>query len=59
MIFVELPYVQADVEQGVARIYRRGQEKDVNIYYFYFKAGIDKRIINILKQKKKIMDMFR
>jgi SNF2 family DNA or RNA helicase len=42
-------------EQAIARIYRIGQKKDINIYKFICKDTIDDRIIQIQDYKKSII----
>lgn len=51
VLFVELSYVPADVEQAIGRFHRRGQKNIVRVRKLVFMAGIEKRILTILNEK--------
>ena len=52
VIFIELDYVPANLAQAVGRFYRRGQTEAVNARKLVFDAGIERRILRILNEKK-------
>ena len=52
VIFIELDYVPANLAQAIGRFYRRGQMEAVNVRKLVFDAGIEKRILKILAEKK-------
>jgi len=55
LFFAELPYTPAEIDQVAARIHRSGQKSVVYIKFFYFAAGIDGHIIQLLKSKSDII----
>lgn len=56
VIFVELPWTPADVDQGESRAQRIGQKNTVNVYYLLAKNTIDEHKINLIKTKQDIFD---
>jgi SNF2 family DNA or RNA helicase len=60
ILFLEFDWTPAMMEQCIARIWRKGQDKNIAVYYFYFRGGIDAYIMRTLKNKrdviKKIME---
>lgn len=55
IMFLELDWTPANIEQAIARKHRKGQKRTVFVYYFYFKAGIDRYIMKLLEKKSKII----
>ena len=55
VVFLELDWTPANIDQAIARFRRRGQIKQVFCYFFYFKEGIDGHIIKLLKAKQKMI----
>jgi len=55
MIFNDMSYVPADLEQAEKRIHRIGQDKPC-FYYYIFLSPIDKRIYGTIRQKMKTIN---
>lgn len=55
VVFLELAWTPAIIQQAIGRFWRKGQEKTVVVYYLYFKAGVDKMVINLLKNKQRVI----
>jgi len=55
VIFVELPYTPAEVDQVIARFNRTGQKGLVVAKMFYFKDGIDAYIMRLLDRKRDVI----
>jgi len=58
VIFYDLWWNPAVLSQAIARAYRIGQTRDVDVYYFILKGSIDELILNILDKKKIIIDTY-
>jgi SNF2 family DNA or RNA helicase len=58
IIFASLPLKYIDLEQAIGRVYRTGQTKKVAIYYL-LQNGIDKTVLNILKNKRNVVEYLR
>ena len=56
VIFLELPWTPADLEQSEDRVHRIGQKNAVNIYYLLGDRTIDENIATMLASKKKVID---
>ena len=56
VIFLELPWTPADLEQSEDRVHRIGQKNAVNIYYLLGDHTIDENIAIMLESKKKVID---
>lgn len=60
VFLMDYPWNSCIVDQAVARVARRGQKKDVNVYYFTGNTGMEKSLFHLHKSKKvlshKIMD---
>lgn len=56
LIFLELPWHPADVEQCEDRIHRIGQKNAAQISYFLGKNTIDEEIYKIIEKKREISD---
>ena len=56
VIFIELDYVPANLAQAIGRFHRRGQTGTVNVRFLVYDAGVEKRIMTILKEKKTTID---
>lgn len=55
LLFVEMPYTPAEVEQVQARLHRAGQQNTVHSIILAYDGGIDKHIAGILKTKQGII----
>ena len=58
VIMYDLWWNPAVVQQAIARAYRIGQTKDVNVYMLVAKHSIDEKIQDIADTKKEIIAMF-
>lgn len=56
LVFLELPWHPADVEQCEDRIHRIGQENSAQITYFLGKGTIDEDIYKLIEEKRKVSD---
>ena len=56
VMFLEFPWTPADLEQACDRVHRITQKDCVNIYYFMAENTIDVKIIQMLEEKKKVID---
>jgi SNF2 family DNA or RNA helicase len=45
----------AQVAQATARVHRRGQDKPVFVYYFYFKDTVEEYMLEILASKRALL----
>lgn len=59
MIFVDKTWDYAQLEQAQRRIYRIGQEKDVNFFYLTGNVGLEKMIDKCISKKINILDEFK
>lgn len=55
LIFIELDWTPANIEQAIGRLHRRGQQNTVNVYYVYFDGGVDKHVVNVVRGKDKMI----
>ena len=55
VLFIELDWTPANIEQCIARLNRTGQKNQVFAYFYYFDGGIDKYLIKVLKEKEKVI----
>lgn len=55
VMFLELDWTPANIEQAIARLHRKGQEGIVYVYFYICKWGIDSQINTLLKNKKRII----
>lgn len=55
MIFNDMSYVPADLEQAEKRIHRIGQTKPC-FYYYMLSSNIDRRIYRTIKEKMKVIN---
>lgn len=55
IIFIELPYTPAEIEQVQARLHRTGQTSAVHSYLVMYNGGIDKHIAGILREKNDVI----
>ena len=53
---LEYPWTPAELEQFIARVHRKGQDKTVYVHYFAFQGGIDAIISRTLKTKKNMIN---
>lgn len=56
VVFSELSWSPADVEQALSRCHRIGSKNNVNIYYFTIEKAIENRIINVLMNKVQLFN---
>jgi len=56
VVYVDLPWTTADIIQSSDRVHRIGQDKQVNVYFFYYKDTIEEQIFNLLNSKQQIFD---
>jgi SWI/SNF-related matrix-associated actin-dependent regulator 1 of chromatin subfamily A len=54
VVFAELDYSPANIEQALSRCHRIGSKNTVNIYYFVTEGSIEARIIEILMDKTQV-----
>jgi SNF2 family DNA or RNA helicase len=59
VMFLELDWTPANIEQAIARLHRKGQDGTVYVYFFICKWGIDYRINTLLKNKKRIISKIK
>ena len=52
MIFNDLPFVPADLDQAKARIRRIGQDKKC-FYYYIVSSETDNKLLDMLKRKNR------
>lgn len=57
MLFVDLPWTPAELQQARDRIHRVGQTRGVIITYLVANHPIDRRVLQLLQQKKQIIDI--
>ncbi len=58
IVFLAPPLSYRDYQQAIARVYRTGQTKKVNIYKL-LQNGIDWKVYNIIKEKGSVYDYLR
>lgn len=51
MIFLEPWWTPSVFQQGIARIWRTGQTKDISVYYLIMKGTIEEKIIGVCQKK--------
>lgn len=56
VLFLELDWTPSNLEQCIARLWRKGQEDIVKVYYFLFNGGIDKYMMKMLNDKSDIIN---
>ena len=56
VVFLELDYTPANIGQAIGRLHRRGQTNTVRVIKMVFMSGIEKRIMQILNTKQKMID---
>lgn len=56
VLFVELPWTPADVDQTYSRCHRLGQKNAVNAIYFLAQNTIDEEIFSLIEQKREIVN---
>ena len=55
VVFVELPWTPADVDQTYSRCHRLGQKNAVNAIYFLAQDTIDEEIFSLIEEKRGIV----
>ena len=55
VILMEPWWTPAVHEQAIARVYRPGQKKKVNIYSFFYAKSVESYTITICKEKKSLV----
>ena len=55
--FAELGWTPADHDQAEDRLHRIGQKYPVNVYYYIGESTIEQTIMEIIQDKRKIVDM--
>lgn len=58
IIFFDLWWNPAILSQAIARAYRTGQVRDVNVFYMILENTIDEKIIEIMNRKKELIDNY-
>jgi SNF2 family DNA or RNA helicase len=58
VVYLSLPMAYRDYQQSLARVYRTGQDKKVNIYKL-FQQTIDYKVYNIIRNKGRVYDYLR
>jgi len=58
VVFASLPLKYIEMEQAIGRVYRTGQSNKVALYYL-LQNGIDKTVLNILKNKRNVVEYLR
>ena len=58
LVFMDLPYTPSDVFQIIGRIFRTGQDKDVDIFMFYNKDSLEEDLFDNLYRKQTEIDTF-
>lgn len=56
VVFMELPWTPADVDQTYSRCHRLGQKNSVNSIYFLAENTIDEEIFSLIEQKRGIVN---
>lgn len=56
VVFCDMPWTMAEINQAVDRTHRFGQQKPVNIYYLVLQNSIENKIYNLLYKKQDIID---
>jgi SNF2 family DNA or RNA helicase len=56
VVFIEEDWTPANVDQGIARVWRRGQGKTVTVYRLGFTSGIDAYIRRAIAVKRTVID---
>lgn len=54
VLLMDYPWNSSIVDQAIARVARRGQKKDVNVYYFTGNTGMEKSLFHLHKDKKDV-----
>jgi len=56
VLFVELPWTPADVDQTYSRCHRLGQRGSVTATYLLCEGTVDEEIYNLISQKRGVVD---
>lgn len=56
VLFVELPWTPADLDQAIGRAHRMGQTKGVVVHLMVAKSTIEEKLCKVLQEKQKISD---
>lgn len=56
IVYYTLPFSLEQHEQSIKRIWRQGQKKKVRIFYMIGKGTIDEHVLNLLQQKKEVLN---
>ncbi len=57
VLFVELPWTPADLDQTYSRCHRLGQKGSVTVTYLLCEGTIDEHIYNLIENKRAIVDV--
>ncbi|MCX6773940.1 MAG: DEAD/DEAH box helicase [Candidatus Micrarchaeota archaeon] len=57
VIFLDYPYTDAERKQGIARVWRRGQKKEVTVYYLVATNTIDENAKALVEERELISRM--
>ena len=56
VLFVELPWTPADVDQTYSRCHRLGQQGSVTATYLLCEGTVDEEIYNLISRKRGVVD---
>jgi SWI/SNF-related matrix-associated actin-dependent regulator 1 of chromatin subfamily A len=56
VLFVELPWTPADVDQTYSRCHRLGQQGSVTATYLLCEGTVDEEIYNLISRKRSVVD---
>jgi SWI/SNF-related matrix-associated actin-dependent regulator 1 of chromatin subfamily A len=56
ILFVELPWSPADIDQTYSRLHRHGQKGSVTATYMLMNGTIDEAIYKLTEKKRKVMN---
>ena len=57
ILFIEMPWTPADVDQTYSRLHRIGQEGSVTATYMLTAGTVDEEIYDLIEEKRKVVDL--